>query len=96
MIKSFITLVVILLPVFVLTYLSIWYPKISRYKYSLIASFSVGMQLFILLLMYGGRLSIYAGLAALILAIPGCYPISYFYLYPKYEERFNKYSKYKP
>jgi hypothetical protein len=95
MIKSFTTLAVILLPVFILSYLTVWCPKINRHKYSLIASFSVGLQLCILLVMYGARIGIYAGLAALLLAIPGGYPIAYYYLYSKYEERFNKYSRYK-
>jgi hypothetical protein len=92
MLKSFATLAVIFLPVFVLTYLTVWYPKISRHKYSLIAPFSVGMQMFILSIMYG---KVYIGLLLLLLAFPGGYPITYYYLYFKYEERFNKYSRYK-
>lgn len=89
MIKSLITLAVIFLPVFVLSYLT-RYPAISRHKYSFIASFSVGIQLFILAIMFTGSLGLYIGLALLLLAFPGIYPITYFYFYQKYLERVKK------
>lgn len=92
MAKSIITLLVIFLPVFALTYVAVWYPKISRQKYSLFTSFSMGLQLFLLSAIYNEG---YIGLFLFLFALPVGYLVTYYYLYFEYEKRFNKYSKYK-
>ncbi len=84
-IRCLITLALIYLPVIVLYSLS-RFPRVNRHLFALIMSVTIGLQLFILAIMFVENLGAQTGVVLFCLALLGVYPTA-FLLYPRHQAR---------
>ena len=87
-VRCILTLFIIYMPVFVI-YGMTYFPNVTRSRFAIVMSSAIGLQLFILAIMFIENLSIPVGLILFILAFPGVYPIAYSY-FPRFKERIEK------
>ncbi len=87
-VRCILALGIVYMPVLVL-YGMTHFPKITRSQFALIMSFAVGLQLFLLTIMFVEKLTIIIGLILFLLAFLGGYPSAYF-LYPRHKARVEK------
>lgn len=65
------------------------FPNITRKQFAFTMASALGLQLFLLALMFVKNNSNIVAVTLLILAFPGVYPVAYMY-YPRYKTRIEK------
>ena len=87
-VRCILALGIVYMPVFVL-YGMTYFPKITRHRFAITMSSAIGLQLFLLSIMFVENRSVLVGLTLLLLAFPGVYPIAYV-SYPRFKARVEK------
>lgn len=86
--RCILTICLVFMPVFILLSLR-FFPKITRNQFALAMSTTIGLQLFLLSLMFVDAFTIPVALILLVLSFPGVYPFAYL-TFPRYKERIEK------
>jgi hypothetical protein len=84
-IRCLTTLAVVYMPVIVLYSMS-RFPRVNRHLFALVMSLTIGLQLFILAIMFVDNLRVQTGIVLFCLALLGVYPTAYL-LYPRHQAR---------
>ena len=87
-VRCILALCVVYMPVFVILGMG-RFPKITRKQFAAMMASALGLQLFLLTVMFVQDNSIVVAVILFILAFPGVYPIAYMY-YPRYKARIEK------
>lgn len=92
--RCIVTLFVVYMPVFVILGIR-RFPKITQKQFALTMASALGLQLFLLAVMFVKANSTIVAVILLVLAFPGVYPIAYIY-YPRYKKWIEKRTINKP
>lgn len=92
--KCILSLLVVYMPVFIILGIR-RLPKITRKQFAATMAGAIGLQLFLLAIMFIKDNSTVVAVILFILAFPGVYPVAYIY-YPRYKTWIDKQTIHKP